>query len=243
MQYYCGVPESMKGTLKTRSGQTRYRQWHPNHLITVGIEQPPPGFSFEDFRDVIKTILTITRTVCGVQWEYRSNWKTANIKVTTEAIDGDNGILAQAQLPGVMQSGGQLTTWNDSSMRRTRWVLNENPAPDEVDILRVDLHEIGGHNLGLGHAPQDGSPQDLMDPRISWVRTFQMDWDIPQLVARYGQPRITTTSIPTTTTAPPSPPEDERWTDLLREILRDCTQEDRETVRDLLQAWKDTGGV
>lgn len=236
MQYTCGLPASARGTIRNVQGQTQYRQWHPDHLITVGIEQAPPGISTPDFRQIIRTVISLTQSVCGVKAEYRSNWKTANIKVTTQQIDGDNGILAQAQLPGVLQNRGQIGCWNDSSMVRTRWVLSANPQPGEVDILRVDLHEIGGHNLGLGHAPQDGSPIDLMDPRISHLRMFQLDWDVPQHVARYGPPRMTR---PTTTPAP-TPDPSTRWEELLRDLFNTCSTEDMDTVRDVLSAWRDT---
>lgn len=226
MSIFCNVP--MNASQRNAAGQ--YQGWAPGHVLTYGISQAPPGLSMPDFRDVVKANFATWQRHCGLRAEYRSNPRTANIHIYTRRIDGPEGILAQAELPQYRQAAGQLGRWFDTQERK--WVIKANPGPGEMDILRVDLHE-GGHNLGLGHAPQDGSPADLMDPRVSHIREPQADWDIPQIRFRYpGQP--------TPDPVDPTKPKLGGCLGLLAELLEayEPSEEDIALGRDILAAWK-----
>lgn len=213
-----------------RAANGQYRQWKRGHVVTWGVAASPSGVAIADFRDVCRTAFGLWEAVSGLKTEYRTNPNAVNVRVDVERIDGAGKVLAQAELPGFGQNSGTLGCWLDSGERA--WVLSVNPSWDvgEVDMLRVLCHEFG-HNLGLDHAPQDGSPADLMDPRVSAIRKPQSDWDVPQIQFRYGKPVDVT---------PDNPTDGETWFDAIVALLKSCTmsEADKRLVADVLKTWK-----
>lgn len=216
---WCGVADNLEGV-----DGGRYLQWARGHVITWDVERGVTGFSREDVASVVEAAWALWSAVADVRSQ-RVTSGSPNVLITSRRLDGQNGVLAQAQLPSQNQRSGTLGLWLDTS---EVWVLAKNPPPGKMDILRVIAHELG-HSLGLGHAP-GGSP-NLMAPAVSRIREPQAGWDIPQIVARLGLPGAT---------QPPAGGDDP-LTDLIRAILEACPREAvaeaTRTARDVLIAW------
>lgn len=124
--------------------------------------------------------------VCAIEVAQVTNPRDAMIRYTGKRIDGRSGTLAWAQLP--CGSDRQLETRMDLA---DAWFLDPESAPSggRIHAGAVACHEAG-HLLGLEHE-QDPQTQSLLDPMyVPHIRTPQQ-WDIAQVVLRYG-PRLTT---------------------------------------------------
>jgi hypothetical protein len=199
MRSFCALPENIGGV-----GRGQMRQWRRDVEIGWAVRRPVAGFALEEMESVILTAMELWEAVSGVK-TVMSPTGSPNIIFDVDRIDGRNGVLAQAELPQPNQTRGTLRCWFDVG---EHWVLAKNPPPGKMDLLRVACHEIG-HNLGMGHAPRNS--QNLMAPSVSGIREPMPDWDIPQVVARYGE----------TSVDPPTDPDGGNDDDILIECLRE----------------------
>ena len=174
---FCRVPD-----LAIRSANSRLCRWPRGQKVTWTVANPVGRFSREQLQTVYQAAWDAWESVCGVATEHVTSTTSANVVITSRVIDGDGGVLAEAQLPcGAVTARTQLQVWFDLS---ERWVLTEAMPNQMIDLLRVAAHEFG-HSLGIGHAPR--SSENLMAPTVSHVRE-PMVWDIEQAVRRYGPP-------------------------------------------------------
>ncbi|KAL2238585.1 UNVERIFIED_CONTAM: Metalloendoproteinase 1 [Sesamum indicum] len=148
----------------------------------------PPGkrnltFSYpESFRDDAKLPMALAFgrwiTVSPFNFEYRSDFGSADVKVSFETrdhgdgspFDGPNGILAHAFWP----TDGRMHF--DAEENWTPYV-----AKGSYDLQTVGLHELG-HILGLGHSQdpkasmfayfQPGERRDLNEDDIRGIQTL-----------------------------------------------------------------------
>lgn len=178
MQGFCAVPEPVLA-----AAEARVCKWPARHVIRWLIESKLDEFGDDEYREVVSSSLDPWEAHSGVRFEFVS--ADPNLVFTTRPIDGQFGILAEAQLPcGFPTSTSTLFCWMDT---REDWVNAQNPAGRMIDATRVLIHEIG-HLLGLPHAPVGIGA--IMEPSISQIRTLK-PWDIQQAVLRYGDPSTT----------------------------------------------------
>ena len=163
--------------------EQRQCQWPRGMILKWTVQDAVAPFSKSETRDVMHMAWAQWEAVCGIKTQHVSRG-LANVTILSQRIDGQNGVLAEAQLPcGNVSEQTQLWARFDTG---EDWTVSGNLGPS-MDLLRVAAHELG-HSLGMGHAPQ-GS-RNLMAPTVSNIRTPQK-WGIEQSVIRYGQPNQT----------------------------------------------------
>ena len=224
-EIFCGLAENLEGT---RAGGMS--QWARGHVLSWQVESAPPGFTVAQVEEIIVDGLETWAKVADVRFDKAAGRQPTNLIVYSKAIDGPRNILAQAQLPQVQQQGGMLTLQLDAS---ERFILADNAPPGMIPIRPVVRHELG-HNLGLGHA-QAGS-RNLMAPSLSDIQYPQPGFDIPQMIARMGEPRTSGGG----TTQPPAGD----LAGILRDLLAACDpqtlREAGELLRAANEAWRAT---
>lgn len=188
---FCGVHEH----IVTSNGLYKW----PVNDLTWAIENPSglaPRLSAGDFKEAVQQAAEPFPKVCGLELTYKSNHKTANIRIRAAKIDQGGNTLAYAYLP--IGNAPQLDLVVDTS---ETWVIKERPAQFEIDKVRVVRHELT-HNAGVPHI--EGG--NLMQPMYSNdIREFQSG-DVRELQLRYGPPR--------TPVEPPATPTPSEWTEL-----------------------------
>lgn len=117
--------------------------------------------------------------VCGIRMTQIEDMGRANIYANVGSTGP--GVLAYSYLPNNSGPNDQMPQVYN---RATNWSYQL--------LVNVAIHEIG-HAIGLDHGPR-GS---IMQPTASGDVTRPQEWDIEQVVSRYGQPGPTT---------PPTPP-------------------------------------
>lgn len=184
-EQFCNLPMALAG----ERGAGLY-QWPMGTRLTWTVVQTIPGFSQSELTDVCREAWKAWDDICGITIDWTADPSRANILIGCRPIDGQYGVLAEAELPvGNVNPSTQLRVWIDNT---DKFVAAENPPSGRIDLLRVIRHEFG-HSLGIGHN-QDGVTNSLMDPTVSNIRTLQ-SWDIEQAVLRYGK-QTSTTPVP-----------------------------------------------
>lgn len=177
---FCNVPEHVVG-----QANGRLCQWPRGHVVTWTVTGLLPGWTREQLVEVYGRAWLAWTSVSGLKTQFVEQVKQANIEVTSRAIDGPAGVLAEAELPcGNVTPSTRLRCWFDN--REQKWVDAINVGGiGAVDLLRVAIHEFG-HNLGHGH-DTDGRTNSIMDPAVSHLRDPQQV-DIQRQIERYGEP-------------------------------------------------------
>lgn len=188
--HFCGVPESVLAV-----AAEHLAQW-PFKRLTWTVADPLPGLSDGDWQEAFRLATSYWAEVCGLEFAYTPNARTANILATAGRIDGPSGTLAWSELPA--GTARQLTQKYDTGEQR--WTISETPRGGELDIVRVVCHEVG-HAIGLGHL----SAGALLAPTYSASVRRPQSQDIAEVVRRYGK-RVSPTPIPTPTPAPAPAP-------------------------------------
>lgn len=115
--------------------------------------------------------------------------ETPSLIITTQRLDGPQGVLADCELPGPQVQRMRLDT-------SERWVIVTGPnvPVSQIDLLRVLTHELG-HFWGIGHI----GPGNLMAPTYSTRIESPQSGDIREMQERYGPP------VPQQPPTPPPP--------------------------------------
>lgn len=136
-----------------------------------------PQISYEECWLAVKMAFDSWSAVAGVTHEGVDSPQKADCTFQVSRIDGPGGTLAMMYLPGPRVQQGTF----DSS---EKWVLRLGRMPNGViDFHRVARHEIG-HFWGLPHGGNF-----LMQPRIDPNIDSPGDWEIREMVRRYGPPK------------------------------------------------------
>lgn len=133
--------------------------------------------------------------VCDIRAEYTANAKTANIVITAGRIDGASNVLAWSEM-----ADGTLSQKQQRYDASEVWTIAANPRPGQIDLTRVQCHEIG-HVLGSDHI----GAGNLLAPTYDAAIRRPQPGDIAEMVARYGLP-----GKPTPAPLPPSGPAPSR---------------------------------
>lgn len=173
----CGVPDF------ARPAEAGVCKW-PMLDVTAShrIEGLNP-LAAEIERAVWLEALAAWNAVCGLRLTFIEDMSRANIYANVGSTDP--GVLAYSYLPcGATPSTRLAQVYN----RATNWTRNL--------LLNVAIHEIG-HAIGLDHGPRGC----IMQPTANGSITRPQQWDIDQVVSRYGKP-----TEPPPQPNPPSPP-------------------------------------
>ncbi len=154
-----------------------------------------------DCKDVFSAALKEISDCCDFSHNYVSNANAANLKITTQRLDGNFGVLADCQIPvGNVNPETQLLMRLDDG---ESWVISSAPADSQIDLYRVFLHEAE-HAHGLGHKPASVTAPALIAPIYSrTIRSLQSATDMAELVRRYGGPTAPSPTQPPPPTAKP----------------------------------------
>jgi hypothetical protein len=180
---FCGVPdvlhlEAVGGGLgRWPNGEVRW--WVSN----------PDDFGNLTRRDALTTFDAAFGKfpmVCGIKVRNVASRSDANCVITATPIDGGNGVLAQSELAnGVEDVKGQEY---DAENWSTEY--SDSCPPSAISLRTVAEHEFM-HFCGVPHAPVNSGA--LIAPRYTARTPTLTDYDIDQLVRRYGKPN---TSVP-----------------------------------------------
>jgi hypothetical protein len=178
---FCGVSEQQFAI-----NGTTY-QWPRGSHITWGLGFSRLGqLSDLDCKGAIHDALLEISGCCGITHAYAANFRSANVLITAQRLDGRSGVLADMQIPtGNVNANTQLLGRCDDG---EEWTIAENPARGAVDFYRVILHELL-HAHGLGHGPVDRSNPALIEPTYSTAIRNLQPRDKAELVRRYGPAR------------------------------------------------------
>lgn len=175
----CGVPDFV------RPAEAGLCKW-PMMRVTAShrIEGLNP-LAAEIEKAVWLEALAAWNAVCGIELTYIEDMGQANIYANVGPTDP--GVLAYSYLPcGANQNTRLAQIYN----RATNW--------SRALLINVVIHELG-HAIGLDHGPR-GS---IMQPTANGSITAPQQWDIDQVISRYGKRTVPTPQPPTN---PPEPP-------------------------------------
>ncbi len=164
----CAVPDALGG------GDC---QW-PMREVTVYSEGL---LGRVDIEEATRQAVDGWNRVCGINLRPSANRATAHIVVTKGGIDGPAGTLAWSELPCF--GGARIRQLTQRYDINEAWVIAENPAPHQIDLVRVMCHELG-HAIGISHISNGNLMQPAYDGRIRWPKRG----DIQEARSRYGLP-------------------------------------------------------
>lgn len=179
-------------------------QWARGTKIKWGLAFSRLGnLSDMDVKDCFTAALKEISDCCDFKHEFVGNPDFANIFVITQRLDGAMGVLADCEIPPVGATA-------DNTRLRMRlddgesWVISESPAPNQIDLYRVILHELE-HGHGLGHKPANVADAALIAPTYSRTLRNLQAADKAELVRRYGISPATPVPLPPVNPQPPTP--------------------------------------
>lgn len=192
---FCGVTEEQFAI----NGVTY--QWPRGSKLTWGLDFSRLGsLSDMDVKGCFAAALKEISECCDISHSMVANPRSANFLITQKRLDGAMGVLADCQIPvGNVTPDTQLLMRLDDS---EAWVISETPAPNQIDLYRVCLHELE-HGHGLGHKPANIAAPALIAPTYSRTLRNLQKADKDELVRRYG---VAATTVVPPAVNPPVPP-------------------------------------
>lgn len=164
-------------------------KWLDGMVVNYTIADKLPQFTDEEYKDAVEESWAPWLAESGLRIRYvdgssRNPEDYPNVIFTIRPIDGQFGILAEAELPcGNVNSRSQRRIWFDTN---DRWANATNPPARFLDLIEVARHEIG-HVIGIPHIT---STNALMNPTVQGNRNLRPA-DIAEAVRRYGDPSQT----------------------------------------------------
>ncbi|MGC3968954.1 MAG: matrixin family metalloprotease [Pirellulales bacterium] len=132
----CGVPDNVG---------TKVCKWPISDLTVYAAGK----LGEVDVLEAVRFATDAWSKVCGINFVFVSNPKTAHLVVTQSAIDGPFGTLGVAELPCGFSSGAIVNFARNFDSAEI-WALSLNPPRGRIDAGRVFRHEFG-HLLGIPH--------------------------------------------------------------------------------------------
>lgn len=160
-------------------------QWERGSKLTWGVAFTRLGaLTRDDVISAVKEFLKEITDCCDLFFSFTENANAANIKLTSQRLDGPSGVLADMQIPppGSKASDTQLLGRFDDG---ENWGLYDNPPNGTIDFYRTALHEWE-HACGLGHKPPSIQVPALISPIYSPTMRHLQKADKDELVRRYG---------------------------------------------------------
>jgi|GEM_PF-7001913 len=161
----------------TAAADPNLRAWHGRRELS--------WWGLVPMREVLAAAFSVWEDIPGgdlrfVQNESEDGWRDADIVATIGEVDGENGTLAFAYLPGV-SSQEPRDWWGDMVFDVADW----NRALRDRDVSglqEVAAHEIG-HSVGLEHAENDRTA--LMFPAFRGIGPVLGQYDVDEFLKRY----------------------------------------------------------
>jgi hypothetical protein len=143
-----------------------------------------PWFKRADLEALIMAAGGKWAEVCDVKLDKATSEGAANFYITTAALDGPGGVLADMELP----SPGKR-------QQRMRIDVAENALASS--LLLILTHELG-HAFALQHFPP-GPPPELMEPSLNRAITGPQPTEAALMAKWYGLPKV---EVPAPTPVP-----------------------------------------
>jgi hypothetical protein len=174
--HFCGVSEAFG----TGVAQVKL----PTNRITFRVDSILPGLTRDDQEAAHLESWKRWARVIGITVDKHANPKTDPTQFIIAAnLGGPSGVLADQELP--FGQGANLRMRVDAS---ERWVIADNPGPNQINLLAVLCHE-NGHCLGMQHIAAEGDA-DLMNATYSPRIYMPQEDDISYGVKLYGKPVV-----------------------------------------------------
>lgn len=164
MPCVCGNPE----TLATAQ-LNKLRTNRP----TVWFEGAPPNYTLAAWKALYFEWANKWTKVANVECSEASSRAAANWIVVVVRMDGRNGVLADAELPGPPQ-------------QRNRYDVSD--TANQLQLGQTVLHEVG-HLYGLVHL-ESSPPPDVMEARLNPALSEPQATESKLMASMYGPPRV-----------------------------------------------------
>lgn len=157
----------------------------PTNRPCVLVRDPLAGYTHTEIWGWIKEAYARWSAVCDWAGERIADLSEANgriVHLITVADLGDNGVLADQQLP---YTGARVLPMRINT--RIRWKPTDGPMlSGTIDPIRTLCHEVG-HFMGHMHFPV-GAPAELMEPTVSQTITGPQPTEAKVSADWFGQP-------------------------------------------------------
>ncbi len=172
----CGVPDSLR--------TSELNAW-PEKKIRWALAGALPNVSDADLKTCYEHAWGLWSSVCGIEPEYASNYKTAHVLLTTANLGGPMGVLADSHVvPEGLPDNDALQAIQRYDTTEPWHAKLTAPPSRKISLPVVMCHELG-HAIGLSHIADGNLLQPSYDPRIDRPQAG----DIAEAVKRYGKPK------------------------------------------------------
>lgn len=172
----CGVPDSLR--------TSELNAW-PEKKVKWAIAGALPGVSDADLKDCYAHAWGLWASICGIEPEHATNYKTAHVILTAKNLGGKLGVLADSHVvPEGLPNNDALDVVQRYDTSEDWYAKITAPPQRKISLPTVMTHEIG-HAIGISHIEDGNLLQPSYDPRIDRPQAG----DIREAVKRYGEPK------------------------------------------------------